>query len=263
MPALLIRMWTPPSSALACGDHRLDLAEIGDAGAAGDRRAAGGADLLDHARGGVALPGAVARAAEIVDHDPGAAPSELERISPAEAAAGAGDDGDAAFEADRHAACPPRHSERGLAKRLSGTRKGPPTGARCGRCGGPLAASGLSSGLTAPLVGLNAIVRYRPRAGRIILGRGLRRRRRGRVDHRAAHARRGVEAGRHGRRIRDHRDAARVELGAGVARLRSWSCRRSGRAAPANMMAATKSTDFIDFPPRLGRPTHGARSGRG
>ena len=44
------------------------------------------------------MAGAVARAAEIVDHHLGAAPRELERISAAEAAAGAGDDRDAALK---------------------------------------------------------------------------------------------------------------------------------------------------------------------
>ena len=48
------------------------------------------------------MAGAVAAAAEIVDHDFRAAPGELERISTAEPAAGAGDDGDPVLEIYAH-----------------------------------------------------------------------------------------------------------------------------------------------------------------
>ena len=80
------------------GDHGFDLIKIGDAGPVRQRGAARAADFRDDRGGGVAMAGAVARAAEIVDHHLGAAAGELERISAAEAAAGAGDDRGPAFE---------------------------------------------------------------------------------------------------------------------------------------------------------------------
>jgi hypothetical protein len=65
------------------------------------------ADLVDDPGRGIALAAAVGRAAEIVDDQSGAAPGQARAHSAAEAAAGAGDDGDAAFEADGHGNSPP------------------------------------------------------------------------------------------------------------------------------------------------------------
>ena len=53
------------------------------------------------AAGGVAA-GAVDRAAQIVDHDLGAALGEFQRVGAAQPAACAGDDGDLAVEVDGH-----------------------------------------------------------------------------------------------------------------------------------------------------------------
>ena len=73
----------------------------GDAVGVGDGFAAEVVDLVDHVLGR-ALVAALARhrAAEVVDHDAGAAPGQLERVLAAEAAARAGDDRDLAVVAD-------------------------------------------------------------------------------------------------------------------------------------------------------------------
>src|SRR3569833_480178 len=60
------------------------------------------------------MAGAVARTAEIIDDDLRAASRQFERISAAEAAARAGDDGDAVLEADGHHGAPDKWLERFL-----------------------------------------------------------------------------------------------------------------------------------------------------
>ena len=84
--------------------HRLDLLEIRDVGAIGHRRAAGLADFLDHGLGRrQRTAGAVARAAEIVDHDLGAAARQPQRMRAPKTIARAGHDGDASVKPDCHA----------------------------------------------------------------------------------------------------------------------------------------------------------------
>ncbi len=86
----------------AC-DHRLDLLEIRDVGAVGHRRAAGFSDFLDHGFGrGQRSAGAVAGAAEIIDHDLGAAARQPQRMRASKTIARAGDDGDASVKPDCH-----------------------------------------------------------------------------------------------------------------------------------------------------------------
>ena len=87
-------------------DRGLDdrLAALGgvDAVRVGDGFAAGRLDLLDDLVGHLAagLAFAVAAAAEVVDDDLGAARGEEQAWERPEAAAGAGDDGDAAIESN-------------------------------------------------------------------------------------------------------------------------------------------------------------------
>ena len=84
-------------------DHRLDLLEIRDVGAVGHRGAAGFADFLDHGFGRrQRSAAAVARAAEIVDHDLCAAARQPQRMRASETVARAGDDGDASVKPDCH-----------------------------------------------------------------------------------------------------------------------------------------------------------------
>jgi hypothetical protein len=90
---------------LSCGtgDHRLDLLVVRDIRAVGHRGAAGLADFLDHGfRRGQRPAGAVAGAAEIIDHDLGAAARQSQRMRPSEAIARAGHDGDASVKPDCH-----------------------------------------------------------------------------------------------------------------------------------------------------------------
>ena len=76
----------------------------GDRVVVGHGLAAGGLDLVDHLLGGAVVAAlAVDRAAEVVDHDEGAAPGELECVRTAEATTGAGDDRDLAVEGESHA----------------------------------------------------------------------------------------------------------------------------------------------------------------
>ena len=93
-------------------DHDVEAAELvdrlldsafravpgGDVVGVGDCRAAGGVDLGDDLvrRAGVSALAGVA-AAEVVDDDLGAFSGEQQRVFAADAAAGAGDDGDPAF----------------------------------------------------------------------------------------------------------------------------------------------------------------------
>ena len=84
-------------------DHGGDLLEVRDIGAVGHRRAAGFADFLDHGFGRrQRAAGAVARAAEIVDHHLGAAARQPQRMRPSQTIARAGDDGDASVKPDCH-----------------------------------------------------------------------------------------------------------------------------------------------------------------
>ena len=59
-------------------------------------------DFFYHLQGRVRMARAVARAAQVVDHDFRPAPRQLDRIGPAEAAAGAGDNGDFVLERNGH-----------------------------------------------------------------------------------------------------------------------------------------------------------------
>ena len=65
--------------------------------------AAQGLDFLDHFECGIGVAAAIARAAQIVDHDLGSAPCKFKRIGAANSAASAGDNGHAAFEGNAHA----------------------------------------------------------------------------------------------------------------------------------------------------------------
>ena len=83
--------------------HRRGLLEVGDVGAVGDGLAAQRLDLGDDLvgdLGGRALAGA--GGAEVVDHDLGALPGELEGVGAADAATRSGDDRDASFEDAGH-----------------------------------------------------------------------------------------------------------------------------------------------------------------
>ena len=103
MPALAQSRSTLPHFSVAAGDHRLDLLEVRDIGAVGHRLAAGFADFLDHGFGrGQRSAGAVARAAEIIDHDFGAAARQPQRMRASKTIARAGDDGDASVKPDCH-----------------------------------------------------------------------------------------------------------------------------------------------------------------
>jgi hypothetical protein len=84
-------------------NHRRDLLEIGDVGAVGHGDAARFTDLLDHGfRRRQRTAAAIARAAEIVDHDFGAAARQSQRMRAPQTIARAGDDGDASVEPDCH-----------------------------------------------------------------------------------------------------------------------------------------------------------------
>ena len=103
MPALAQSRSTLPHSLVARADHGRDLLEIRDVGAVGHRDAAGFADFLDHGfRRRQRSAGAVARAAEIIDDDFGAAARQSQRMRPSKTIARAGDDGDASVKPDCH-----------------------------------------------------------------------------------------------------------------------------------------------------------------
>jgi hypothetical protein len=83
--------------------HRLDLLVVRDIGAVGHCLAAGLFDFLDHGFGRrQRAAAAVTRAAEIVDHDFGAASRQTQRMRASKTVARAGDDGDASVESDGH-----------------------------------------------------------------------------------------------------------------------------------------------------------------
>ena len=83
--------------------HVGDALFVGDAAGRGHGFAAGRLDLGDDLVGGFRRAArTVARAAEIVDDDLGAARGERQRMRATEAIAGAGDDGDAVLEGDCH-----------------------------------------------------------------------------------------------------------------------------------------------------------------
>ena len=80
-------------------DDCLGAVEVGDAVGVGDRLAAGGDDLVDDRLCGAGVgAAAVGGAAEVVDDDLGAQRCEQQRVLTADAAAGAGDDGDSVLE---------------------------------------------------------------------------------------------------------------------------------------------------------------------
>ncbi len=84
-------------------DHRLNLFEIGNVSAIGHRHATRFADFFDHGlRGRQRAAGAVARTAEIIDHDLGAAVCQPQRMRAAKTIARAGDDSDASVKPDCH-----------------------------------------------------------------------------------------------------------------------------------------------------------------
>ena len=88
-------------------DHRLDLLVIRDVGSVGHRLAAGLPDFLDHGFGRrQRTAAAVTRAAEIVDHDFGAAARQSQRVRASKPIARAGDDGDASVKPDCHVVVP-------------------------------------------------------------------------------------------------------------------------------------------------------------
>ena len=91
---------------LRLGDHFDHLIIFGDRRAIGHRGAAGGFDFLDHFQGRIRMAGSVARRAQIVDHHPGPAPGQFQRIFAAQPAPGTGHDGDAARKRNRHGNSP-------------------------------------------------------------------------------------------------------------------------------------------------------------
>ena len=86
--------------------ERLALLPVGDVAEVRDRLAARGLDLRDHLAGRVLVgAAAVALGAEVVDHDRGAVPRELDRLDAAEAAPCSGDDRHLAVQ-DSHLSSP-------------------------------------------------------------------------------------------------------------------------------------------------------------
>ena len=85
-------------------DHGADLFLAGHVGAVGDRFTAGGLDLFDHfLRRFAGTAGAVAGAAEIIDHHLGAQFGQRQRVGFTQAVGGAGDDRHPALEINTHA----------------------------------------------------------------------------------------------------------------------------------------------------------------
>ena len=85
-------------------DHGADLLLAGHVGAVGDRFTAGGLDLFDHfLRRFAGTAGAVAGAAEIIDHHLGAQLRQRQRVGFTQAVGGAGDDRHPALEINTHA----------------------------------------------------------------------------------------------------------------------------------------------------------------
>ena len=118
------------------------------------------------------------------------------------------------------AAFSPLRRIRARPKRARARRTGRNVGqkGKAARNGAPFAGLIARPAAHAALVGLHAIVGDGARAGRIILGRGLRRRARVRGRRRCpADLRRLVEAGGHVGRVGDDGDAAGVALGGAVA----------------------------------------------
>ncbi len=103
MPALATSRSTLPHSFVARSTIASNLLEVRDIGAVGHGNAAGLANFLDHGFGRrQRSAAAVARAAEIVDHDLGAAARQPQRMRAAKAIARAGDDRDASIKPDCH-----------------------------------------------------------------------------------------------------------------------------------------------------------------
>ena len=104
MPALLTTMSMRPNASIAVCTIASPSSGVPTELRVGDRLAAGGLDLLDDLLGRRrAAAGAVDRAAEVVHHDERAALGEQQRMLPAEATTGAGDDRHLAVEPEiRH-----------------------------------------------------------------------------------------------------------------------------------------------------------------
>jgi len=85
----------------------LTCSKFDTSAAVGDRGAAGLADFLDHGLGcRQRSAGAVAPAAKIIDHDPGATACQPQRMRTPQPIARAGDDGDASVKSDCHDGSP-------------------------------------------------------------------------------------------------------------------------------------------------------------
>jgi hypothetical protein len=84
-------------------DHRFHLGVGGDVGEVGDRPAAGSLDLRgDRSRRFLRTSVAASRGTQVVDDDRGAKAREEQRVAPAEAPAGPGDDRNSPVEPHRH-----------------------------------------------------------------------------------------------------------------------------------------------------------------
>ena len=86
MPALLTRASRWPNSSIAGADQRVGDVDVAAVTDSGDGRPAGGRDLLDHRLRG--------RRVDLADDHGGALPGQLDRLTAADPAAGAGDDRD-------------------------------------------------------------------------------------------------------------------------------------------------------------------------
>ena len=96
---MLTSTWRSPNASIAGVDQALAALPVGHVVGVGDGLAAHGLDLVDDLLGGRAVVArAVDGAAEVVDDDLGALGGEQQRVLAADAAARAGDDGDASVE---------------------------------------------------------------------------------------------------------------------------------------------------------------------
>ena len=96
---MLTSALTSPNVSTARSMSALRLLGVGDVVVAGDGLAAHRRDLVDDLLGRRRVgAGAVGAAAEVVDDDLGALAGEQQRVLPADAPAGPGDDGDPAVE---------------------------------------------------------------------------------------------------------------------------------------------------------------------
>ena len=94
-PALFTTASRAPKRLEGGGDHRWAPSPVRHVVAVGDGLATSRADGVDHLAGGSAAAARpVELAAEVVDHDARTLASQLQRVGSAQAAPGAGDDGD-------------------------------------------------------------------------------------------------------------------------------------------------------------------------